>query len=123
MSLEKEIEEIKQNQEIIKKQLEEIKNIINKNTNSSLLTNQVNYYNEDNDTDPLLDSAVTFVIENGIASTSIIQRNFRLGYARAGRILDQMESLGVVSGYRGSKPRDILVTLEQWKDIKKNNIK
>ena len=54
----------------------------------------------------------------GTASTSYIQRKFKVGYARAGRIIDQMEQRGIISGYEGSKPRRVLITKEQWEEQK-----
>lgn len=66
------------------------------------------------DTDPLLEDAVKCVVEAGQASTSLLQRRLRLGYARAGRIVDQMEQLGIVGPHEGSKPRQVLMTYQQW---------
>jgi len=60
-------------------------------------------------TDELLSEAIEFVITEDQASISAIQRRFRVGYARAGRIVDQMEAMGIISGHEGSKPRRILV--------------
>ena len=65
---------------------------------------------EDDDTDPFLSDAIEAVVDNGQASTSFIQRKFKVGYARAGRIIDQMEARGIISGYKGSKPREVLIT-------------
>ena len=53
--------------------------------------------------------AIETVVETGQASTSFIQRRFKVGYARAGRIIDQMEERGIISGYQGSKPREVLM--------------
>ena len=73
---------------------------------------------EDGDeTDPLLNEAIETVIETGQASTSFIQRRFKVGYARAGRIIDQMEERGVISGYQGSKPREVLISKERWAEL------
>ena len=69
------------------------------------------------DTDPLLDEAIETVIETQTASTSFIQRRFKVGYARAGRIIDQMEERGIISGYQGSKPREVLMTKERWQEL------
>ena len=74
---------------------------------------------EYDDADPLLNEAIEAVIETGQASTSFIQRRFKLGYARAGRIIDQMEQRGVISGYHGSKPREVLMSKERWNKLKK----
>ena len=72
---------------------------------------------EDNDTDPFLDEAIETVIETQQASTSFIQRRFKVGYARAGRIIDQMEERGIISGYQGSKPREVLMSKERWQEL------
>lgn len=63
--------------------------------------------------DPMLDEAIKVVVENGMASTSLLQRKLKLGYARAARIVDEMEQRGVVGPYEGSKPRKVLITKEQ----------
>ena len=49
--------------------------------------------------------------------SSFIQRRFKVGYARAGRIIDQMEARGIISGYEGSKPRTVLMTKERWQEL------
>ena len=72
----------------------------------------------EDDTDPFLNDAIDTVVETGQASTSFIQRRFKVGYARAGRIIDQMEERGVISGYQGSKPREVLWTLEKLAELK-----
>ena len=72
----------------------------------------------DDDTDPFLMDAIDVVVETGQASTSFIQRRFKVGYARAGRIIDQMEERGVISGYQGSKPRQVLMSLEKLQELK-----
>ena len=73
---------------------------------------------QEDDTDPFLQDAIDTVVETGQASTSFIQRKFKVGYARAGRIIDQMEERGVISGYQGSKPREVLWTLEKLAEMK-----
>lgn len=65
------------------------------------------------DSDPMLEDAIRVVVENGQASTSLLQRKLKLGYARAARIVDEMEERGVVGPYEGSKPRKVLITKEQ----------
>ena len=72
----------------------------------------------EDDADPFLNDAIDTVVETGQASTSFIQRRFKVGYARAGRIIDQMEEKGVISGYQGSKPREVLWTLEKLAEMK-----
>ena len=64
----------------------------------------------DPDEDPLLEDAIELVVELGTASTSMLQRKLRLGYTRAGRLMDMLERRGVISGYEGSKPRQVLVS-------------
>ena len=73
---------------------------------------------DDDDTDPFLMEAMDVVVETGQASTSFIQRKFKVGYARAGRIIDQLEERGVISGYQGSKPRQVLMTKERLEELK-----
>jgi DNA segregation ATPase FtsK/SpoIIIE, S-DNA-T family len=63
----------------------------------------------DPDEDPLLRDAITLVAEMQTASTSMLQRRLRLGYTRAGRMIDMLERRGVISGYEGSKPRQVLI--------------
>ena len=60
--------------------------------------------------DPLLDEAIRLVASMGTASTSMLQRRLRLGYTRAGRVIDMLERRGIISGYEGSKPRQVLIT-------------
>lgn len=70
------------------------------------------------DTDPLLNDAIECVIDAGQASTSLLQRKLKVGYARAARLVDEMEELSIVSGYAGSKPREVLITREQWVEMR-----
>ncbi len=64
----------------------------------------------DPDEDPLLSDAIRLVAEMQTASTSMLQRRLRLGYTRAGRLIDMLERRGVISGYEGSKPRQVLIS-------------
>jgi DNA segregation ATPase FtsK/SpoIIIE, S-DNA-T family len=64
----------------------------------------------DPDEDPLLEEAISLVASMGTASTSMLQRRLRLGYTRAGRLIDMLERRGIISGYEGSKPRQVLIT-------------
>lgn len=68
-------------------------------------------------TDPMMDEAIKCVVEAGQASTSLLQRRLRLGYARAGRLIDEMEQLGIVGPHEGSKPRQVLMTYPQWMEM------
>ncbi len=92
--------------------LETIEN--NNKTEKELMQEQ----SEDDETDPFLMDAIDAVVEQQTASTSFIQRKFKVGYARAGRIIDQMEERGIISGYQGSKPREVLITKERLEELK-----
>ncbi len=73
---------------------------------------------EETDGDEMLPAAVDVILESGQASVSMLQRRLKLGYARAARIVDEMEEKGIVGPFQGSKPRAILVTKEQWAAMK-----
>lgn len=67
--------------------------------------------------DELLQDAILFVLEQNSASTSLLQRHFKIGYNRAARLIDTLEARGIISGQNGSKPREVLVTLSQVEDM------
>ena len=69
---------------------------------------------DDINLDSKMEEAIQFVIESGQASTSMLQRRLKVGYARAGRMIDDMEQLGIVGPHQGSKPRDVLMTYNEW---------
>ena len=69
------------------------------------------------DYDELLPAAIDVVLEVGQASVSMLQRRLKLGYGRAARLVDQMEEKGVVGPFEGSKPRQLLITKEQWAEM------
>ena len=73
------------------------------------------------DGDEMLPAAVDVILETGQASVSMLQRRLKLGYARAARIVDEMEEKGIVGPFQGSKPRSILVTKEQWEAMRSGN--
>ncbi len=73
---------------------------------------------EELDGDEMLPAAVDVILETGQASVSMLQRRLKLGYARAARIVDEMEEKGIVGPFVGSKPRAILITKEQWNTMK-----
>ena len=73
---------------------------------------------EDDDTDEFLMEAIDMAVDMGQISASGLQRRFKIGYTRAGRIIDQMEARGIISGYEGSKPRKTLITPERWEELK-----
>ena len=77
--------------------------------------------NEDEDADPILNEAIDLVVDMGQASASMLQRRFKIGYSRAGRIVDQMEARGLISGYEGSKPRQVLISKAEWQELKLGN--
>ena len=72
----------------------------------------------DSDFDELIDAAAEVVVETGQASVSMLQRRLKLGYARAARLVDQLEEKGIVGPFEGSKPRQLLITKEQWQEMK-----
>ena len=86
--------------------------------NSDKTDKELKEEEDEQTTDPLLLEAIDTVVETGQASTSFIQRRFKVGYARAGRIIDQMEERGIISGYQGSKPREVLMSKERWQELK-----
>ena len=65
----------------------------------------------------MLPQAVDVIFETKQASVSMLQRRLKLGYARAARIVDQMEEIGVVGPFEGSKPRQVLITKQQWQEM------
>ena len=82
-------------------------------------TKSTNASDESEDTgyDELLVQAGECVIEMGMASTSMLQRKLKLGYSRAGRIVDQLHDLGIIGPFEGSKPRQVLVTMDEFREI------
>jgi S-DNA-T family DNA segregation ATPase FtsK/SpoIIIE len=72
---------------------------------------------EDEDRDDLFDDAVRFVVQSKQASTSMLQRRFRIGFSRAGRLIDIMERDGIIGGADGSKPREILVAPDYYETV------
>ncbi len=72
----------------------------------------------EDDGDPMLNEAIELVVELGQASTSLLQRKMRLGYARAARVIDQMEERGVIGPSEGAKPRQVLMTKDQLLEMK-----
>ena len=77
---------------------------------------------EDGEADPALNDAIKIAVEEGQISTSMIQRKLRFGYARSGRIIDQMEQRGIIGPSEGSKPRKVLITRQQWIEMSMNEV-
>lgn len=75
---------------------------------------------DESDGDEMLPAAIECVVEAGIASTSLLQRKLKLGYARAARIVDELEARGIVGPFEGSKPRAVLISKERWIEMKLN---
>ncbi len=71
--------------------------------------------------DEMMPDAIACVVEAGMASTSLLQRKLKLGYARAARIIDELESKGIVGPFEGSKPRQVLLSKERWMEMKLMN--
>ncbi len=88
------------------------------NAKASVAAADVDSNAEELDGDEMLPAAVDVILETGQASVSMLQRRLKLGYARAARIVDEMEEKGIVGPFQGSKPRAILVTKEQWAAMK-----
>ncbi|HBR02567.1 MAG TPA: cell division protein FtsK [Ruminiclostridium sp.] len=99
-----------------------VKNQIRAHYDQEIIENiNDNVKNDDEGTseyDELLSQAIEAVIDCGQASVSFIQRKFKVGYARAGRIIDQMAERNIISGYEGSKPRHVLISRERWEEMK-----
>lgn len=72
---------------------------------------------EADDCDEFLMDAIELAVGMGQISASMVQRKFKVGYARAGRIVDQMEERGIISGHQGSKPRQVLISKEEWEEM------
>ena len=75
---------------------------------------------DESDSDPMFQQAVDVVIDAGQASTSLLQRRCKLGYARAARIMDEMEQKGIIGPYEGAKPRAVLISRQQWLEMQMN---
>ena len=72
---------------------------------------------EANDGDPMLRPAIQLAVESGKISTSLIQRRLQLGYGRAAKLIDTMEQMGIVSPPQGQKPRDVLISKEEYMEM------
>ena len=72
---------------------------------------------EDGDWDPMLNDAIEVVVNAGGASTTMLQKKLKLGYARASRVMDQLEEKGIVGPSEGAKPRAVLISKQQWYEM------
>lgn len=98
--------------------MEEIEKKAAQTGNSKATVPEPEANSDELDGDEMLPAAVDVILETGQASVSMLQRRLKLGYARAARIVDEMEEKGIVGPYMGSKPRNILITKEQWATIR-----
>ena len=94
--------------------MEEIERKAVQTGNSKVTASEPEPNSDELDGDEMLPAAVDVILETGQASVSMLQRRLKLGYARAARIVDEMEEKGIVGPFQGSKPREILITKEQW---------
>ncbi|MEG0872723.1 MAG: DNA translocase FtsK 4TM domain-containing protein [Clostridia bacterium] len=113
------VEEIKKNTAVTYSE-DIIEALENTNLKGSKSSKGADSSTED-DCDEILKDAIDLVVDMGQASASMLQRRFKIGYSRAGRIVDQMEARGLVSGYDGSKPRQVLVSKAEWQELKLGN--
>ncbi|MEG2605601.1 MAG: DNA translocase FtsK, partial [Clostridia bacterium] len=93
-------------------------NIIEAMENDEDAANPLDDGDEENELDNRLVEAVDMVISDGQASISMLQRRMKIGYARAGRLVDDMAARGIVSKSAGSKPRDVLMSREEYEKIR-----
>ena len=70
------------------------------------------------DEDEMIEEAIDVIMDCRQASTSMLQRRLKLGYSRAARIIDQIEERGIIGPFEGSKPRQILISKEEWQEMK-----
>ena len=92
------------------------KEVIEEIEKNAVLDGKVKDTDTDSEADPMIEQAIECVVEAGQASTSLLQRRLRVGYARAGRLVDDMEKMGIVGPHQGAKPRDVLMTRQQLLD-------
>ena len=97
--------------------LEEIEKTAQQTGKKTASVSEIDANEEELDGDEMLPQAVDVILETGQASVSMLQRRLKLGYARAARIVDEMEEKGIVGPFQGSKPRAILITKEQWQSM------
>ncbi len=99
---------------------ENVVNEINRQAEASERTESKEDGAAEGDGDPMLAQAIEVVVDAGQASTSLLQGRLRVGYARAGRLVDDMEQRGIVGPHEGAKPRKVLMTRQQWLEMQNN---
>ncbi|NLY43617.1 MAG: DNA translocase FtsK [Clostridiaceae bacterium] len=107
------------------KEVEDIVNYIKQHSGASYNDDIIEHIEKENeiveenpgDNDELLPQAIQLVVESGQASISMLQRRLKIGYARAARLMDQMEARGIVGGFEGSKPRQVLISRQQYNEM------
>ena len=109
------------------KEVENIVNFVKKNKSESPdtamieeITSITKDFDDDEDTDEFFEASVDLIMKKGKASTSMLQRQFRIGYNRAARIMEELENRGIVGPEDGSKPRQILMSNFEWEQRKQN---
>ncbi len=99
---------------------EKIRKIASEELNGNGKSKEGSASGDNTDVDPMMEEAIKTVIDAGQASTSLLQRRLKVGYARAGRMIDDMEQMGIVGPHQGSKARDVLITYNEW--LERNNL-
>ena len=91
--------------------------------NSGVKTQQAEEADDDGDgtKDKMFYEAVELVLENGQASVAMFQRKFKMGYQRAAKLIDQMEKYNIIGPYEGTKPRQVLITRQEYNEMRMNN--
>ncbi|MDR1627370.1 MAG: DNA translocase FtsK [Oscillospiraceae bacterium] len=112
--IEKVIEAVKENDPKINQYDDNVIEEIEKNALSDKSKNSKDQGQDSKNQDFMMEEAIKCVIEAGQASTSLLQRRLKLGYARAGRLIDEMEQIGIVGPHEGSKPRQVIITYQQY---------
>ena len=95
-----------------------INNAIIVTADTSLFSDNTNEQESAKETNEMFEAAIELAVETQTISTSLLQRRLKLGYARAARIVDEMEARGIVGPFEGSKPRQVLLTRESWLEMK-----
>lgn len=111
-----------ENQAIMKNILKVVSSDKNRQSIGELSENALAEEAEEN-IDPLFSDAVELTIELGKISASLLQRKFKLGYARASRLIDKMEDYKIISEYKATRSREVLISKREWEKIKEEKLK